>query len=81
MLSDLQSNLILDKGNLSEQITQHIDTYFIYIINNVMQHRMPLCEKVIAPLHSITGFVFVLVVAASCYGYACHRHGLGIFLG
>jgi hypothetical protein len=27
-------------------------------------------------------FIFLsMVVAASCYGYACHRQGLGSFLG
>ena len=49
-------NLILDKGNPSEQITQQLHTCFIYFINKVMHHPMPPCEKVIAPLHSVTGF-------------------------
>ena len=49
-------NLILDKGKLSLQIaTTKKYTYFIYLINKVMQHQIPLCEKVIAPLHSIPG--------------------------
>lgn len=46
-------NLILDKGKLSVQVTQPLHTYFMYFINKVMQHPMPLCEKVIAPLHSV----------------------------
>ena len=54
MQSDLQPNSILDKMNLSEQITQQLHTYFIYFGNEVMQHPMPPCEQVIAPLHSIT---------------------------
>jgi hypothetical protein len=47
-------NLILDKGNQSEQITQQLHTYLIYYINKVMQHPVLLCEQVIAPLLSIT---------------------------
>ena len=47
-------NRILDKRKLSEQITQNVDTYFIYWINKSMQQSIPLCEKVIAPLYSIT---------------------------
>ena len=46
---------MLDKGNLSLQITKKRCTYFIYFIKKVMQHPIPLCEKVIAPLHSVTG--------------------------
>ena len=32
-----------------------MDTNFIYLINQVTQRPIPLCEKVIATLHSITG--------------------------
>jgi hypothetical protein len=35
-------NLILGKGNLSEQMTQQFHTYLINFINKVMHHPMPL---------------------------------------